>query len=264
MKRIFTLFIILAIAITANAQFYLYDFEDGVDTTVWVSFANGKTAAKSDISVVLNPKMDTINSTDSVMKFAVHNDADPWVGMFSDAATISISEESHVLLMMVYKTRVSPVGLKLELSLNGGATTSLYKDNSVVAGWQILSFDFAALKGKSYARLTVFPDFPSKRDSGTVAYLDNIGFQDQINTVVKEFSGSEMKIYPNPADYRVAVMYPEMTGVKISDIRGQEIKTVRFNRADSKVVEIGELKPGMYFATALTAKGNFTMQFLKK
>jgi hypothetical protein len=264
MKGIFTLLILVAFAISANAQFYMYDFENGEDTTVWVSFANGKTAAKTDISVVLNPKMDTINSTDSVMKFVVHNDADPWVGMFSDAATVTISEESHVLLMMVHKTRVSPVGLKLELSLNGGATTSLYKDNTVIDGWQILSFDFAALKGKSYKRLTVFPDFPAKRDSGVVAYLDNIGFEDQINTVVKEFEGAQMKIYPNPADYRVAVMYPEMTGVKISNIQGQEMKTVRFDRTDSKVVEIGELKPGLYFATAITAKGNFTMQFLKK
>ena len=52
MKRIFTLLIVLIFVVTAQAQFYLYDFEDGVDTTVWVPFANGKTAAKSDINVV--------------------------------------------------------------------------------------------------------------------------------------------------------------------------------------------------------------------
>ncbi len=264
MKRIFTLLFILIFAITANAQFYLYDFEDGVDTTVWVPFANGKTGTNKDISVVLNPKMDTINSTDSVMMFVVHDDSDPWVGMFADAATVTISEESHILNMMVYKTKISPVGLKLELSLNSGATTSLYKDNTVVEGWQILSFDFAALKGKSYARLTVFPDFPAKRDSGTVAYIDNIGFQDESNTAIKEFEGTEMKIYPNPADHRVAVLYPEIRGVRISNIQGQEIKLLRFDPTNSQVVEIGELKPGMYFMTALTAKGDFTMQFMKK
>ena len=264
MKRIFTLLIVLFFVVTAQAQFYLYDFEDGVDTTVWVPFANGKTAAKSDINVVLNPLLDTINETDSVLMFDVHDDADPWVGMFSDAITVTISEEEHILAMMVYKTKSSPVGLKLELSLNSGATTSLYKDNTVLDGWQLLTFDFSALKGKTYKRLTVFPDFPAKREEGILTYLDNIGFQTTTNTVVREFDGESMKIYPNPAEHRVAVQYPGMKALKLSNLQGQEIRTINFGIADSKVVEVGDLKPGFYLATAITEKGNFTMQFVKK
>ncbi len=267
MKRIFTLLIVLIFAISANAQFTtLYDFEDGADTTVWIPFANGKLGTKNDINVLLNPAMDTVNSSDSVLMFVVHPDADPWVGMYSDAFPVSITQESHVLSIMVYKTIESPVVLKLELSLNSGPTTSKTVSNTVVDEWQMLSFDFSDLKGKIYSRLTVFPDFPASRNKidSTIVYLDNIAIEDPTNTAIKEFAGIEMKIFPSPAEFRMAVQYPEMTGVRISNIQGQEIRTVSFGLTNSKVIEVGDLTPGIYLATAITAKGNFTMRFMKK
>lgn len=267
MKRTFTLLIILIFAVSANAQFTtLYDFEDGADTTIWNPFANGKLGTKNDINVVLNPAMDTVNSSDSVMMFVVHPDADPWVGMYSDAFPVSITQESYILSMMVYKTITSPVSLKLELSLNNGPTTSKSVENTKVDEWQLLSFDFSELKGKIYSRLTVFPDFPASRNKvdSTIVYLDNIAIQDPTNTAVKEFAGVEMKIFPSPAEFRIAVQYPEMTAVRISNIQGQEIRTVSFGLTNSKVIEVGDLKPGIYLATAITPHGDFTMRFMKK
>ena len=73
-----------------------------------------------------------------------------------------------------------------------------------------------------------------------------------------------MKLYPNPVEYRMAVVYPGMTGLRISNTNGQEIRTIKFGQVNSKVVEVGDLTSGMYFVTALTAKGNHTMQFMKK
>jgi hypothetical protein len=73
-----------------------------------------------------------------------------------------------------------------------------------------------------------------------------------------------MKLYPNPADFRMAVVYPEMTGVRISYMNGQEIRTLTFGKVDSKVVEVGDLKTGTYLLTAITPKGHFTMPFIKK
>ncbi len=267
MRKIFTFLIVLVIVISANAQYTtLYDFEDGVDTTVWIPFANGKSGSTKDISVLLNPMKDTINSSDSVMMFVVHPDADPWVGMFSDAFPVSITQESHVLSMMVYKKIESPVLLKLELSMNGGATTSKSVTNSVVDAWQMLNFDFSDLIGKIYSRLTVFPDFPESRNKidSTIVFLDNIAIEDPTNTAIQEFEGYKMKLYPNPADHRMAVLYPEMTGLRISGINGQEIRTIKFSTANQKVIEVGDLKTGTYFVTAFTSKGNFTMPFIKK
>ncbi|MBK6284395.1 MAG: T9SS type A sorting domain-containing protein [Draconibacterium sp.] len=63
-----------------------------------------------------------------------------------------------------------------------------------------------------------------------------------------------MKIYPNPAEHRMAVLYPGMTGLRILNINGQEIRTVKFGAANQKVIEVGDLSSGSYFVTALTAK----------
>jgi hypothetical protein len=273
MKTIFTFLIVILVAVSAGAQtqyMTVWDFEDGKDTAVWVPFANGAGGSKMDINVVLNPSMDTINGSDSVMMFVVHANADPWVGMWSDSlemldGAIEISEDSHILSMMVYKTIGSPVHLKLEQSITGGPIAEIADSNDVVNAWQLLEFDFSQVIGNYYARITVFPDFPTgARTGGTTVYLDNIAMQDPTNTSVKEFDGSEMKIYPNPVDHRMAVVYPDMTGVRISNINGQEIRTLKFGHVNSKVIEVGDLKTGMYFVTALTSKGNFTMSFMKK
>ncbi len=94
---------------------------------------------------------------------------------------------------------------------------------------------------------------------------DTTIFVDLINSVPGDLKEHLIfKIYPNPVDYRMAVLYPGMTGVKISNINGQEIRTINFSSANQKVIEVGDLNSGTYFVTALTPKGNYTMPFIKK
>ena len=270
MKKIFTFLIFLVAVISVSAQYQvLFDFEDGKDTTIWIPFANGKDGTKKDISVVLNPLSDNVNNSDSVLMFIVHDNSDPWVGMYTDSlemvdGAIEFTTESHILSMMVNKSKSSPLRLKLEQSLTGGKDWSAEVVNDKTDEWQLLSFDFTEVIGQYYGRLTVFPDFPAKREGGTTAYLDNIAISTPDNTAIKEFEGSKMKLYPNPAEFRMAVLYPEMTGVKILNINGQEIRTIKFSTTNQKVIEVGDLSAGSYFVTALTSKGNFTMPFIKK
>ena len=171
-----------------------------------------------------------------------------------------------MMSMMINKPNVSLVRIKLERSTTGSAVYTANDTNTVTNEWELMEYDFSEKKGQYFQRITLFPDNTSKADrtEEMVVYMDNVGIQTPDNTSVKEFEGSKMKIYPNPADHRVAVVYPGMTGIKISNISGQEIRTVNFGVRDSKVLEIGDLNPGVYLATALTQKGNFTMQFIKK
>jgi hypothetical protein len=168
--------------------------------------------------------------------------------------------------LMVNKPVESSVRMKVEQSTTGSDVFTVADTNTVVNEWEFLEFDFAQKIGHGFKRLTIFPEGTSKanRTQELDVYVDNIGIQNPENTSIKEFEGSKMKLYPNPVDYRMAVVYPEMTGMRISNINGQEIRTIKFNLANQKVIEVGDLHSGTYFVTALTAKGNFTMPFIKK
>ncbi|HCE59192.1 MAG TPA: hypothetical protein DER09_15495 [Prolixibacteraceae bacterium] len=277
MKKIFTFLFVACFATLVSAQVdykILFDFENGVDTTIWMPFANG-TGTKKDVNVVLNPLPGTVNSTDSVLMMKLYTGAESWVGLYVDLDTLEIEDvygsigfddEVYMMSMMINKPNVSLVRIKLERSTTGSAVYTANDTNTVTNEWELMEYDFSEKKGQYFQRITLFPDNTSKADrtEEMVVYMDNVGIQTPDNTSVKEFEGSKMKIYPNPADHRVAVVYPGMTGIKISNISGQEIRTVNFGVRDSKVLEIGDLNPGVYLATALTQKGNFTMQFIKK
>ena len=114
MKKIFTFLIILFFAISAGAQIgyqTIFDFEDGVDTTIWIPFANG-VGTKADLNVVENPLANNVNSSDSVLWMHIYTDAEGWVGYWVDLDTleidgiygnVEISEESYMMSLMVYK-----------------------------------------------------------------------------------------------------------------------------------------------------------------
>ncbi|MGE0021426.1 MAG: T9SS type A sorting domain-containing protein [Draconibacterium sp.] len=277
MKKTFTFLIVLLFVITSNAQVNyktLFDFEDGVDTTIWMPFANGL-GTKKDLNVVLNPLPGNVNNTDSVLMMRLLIGAESWVGLYVDLDTLEIEDvygaigfddDVYMMSMMVNKPIESSVRIKLERSTTGSPVFTVADTNTVVNEWELLEFNFSEKKGQFFQRVTLFPDDTPKaaRTEELVVYMDNVAIQNLNNTSIKEFEGAEMKIYPNPADFRIAVVYPGMTGVKLSNVSGQEIRTVQFGMTNSKVIEIGDLKPGMYFATALTSKGNFTMQFMKK
>jgi hypothetical protein len=281
MRKIFTFFIVLLIAVSVNAQVKyetLFNFENGMDTLWWNQFANG-TGTKADLKVVLNPLQDNVNSSDSVLMMHLYTGAESWVGYYADLDKlyadydypidqIYLSEESHWLSLMVNKPIESSVRIKLELSTTGAnpTTITVADTNTVVNEWELCEFDFTPMIGNGWRRLTIFPEGTSKanRTQELDVYVDNIGFQTSENTSIKEFEGSKMKLYPNPVDYRMAVLYPEMTGVKISNINGQEIRTIKFGTSNQKVIEVGDLSAGTYFVTAIASKGNFTMPFIKK
>lgn len=281
MKRIFTFLIVLLTTLSLSAQVQyetLFDFENGVDTLWWNPFANG-TGGKADLQVVMNPFQDNINNSDSVLWMHLYTGAESWVGYYTDLDKlynefdypidqVYLADDTYMMSLMVNKPVESSVRIKLERSTTGAdpSTYTVADTNTVINQWEFLEFDFTAMIGNGWQRVTIFPDGTSKADRAEEidVYVDNVGIQTPENTAVKEFDGAQMKLYPNPAEFRMAVVYPGITGVRISNINGQEIRTIKFGTVNSKVVEVGDLTAGMYFVTALTAKGNHTMQFMKK
>jgi hypothetical protein len=281
MKTIFTFLIGFLIATSVGAQDVtyrtLFNFEDGIDTLYWMPFANG-TGTKADLQVVLNPMVDeATNGSDSVLWMHIYTGAEAWVGYYIDfnvaydgyyldQSAYGFDEDSYMMSMMVYKPVESASRIKVEKSLTGAADKTLADTNTVINQWEFMEYDFSVYIGHVFNRLTIFPESTSKanRTEEVDVYVDNIGIQTSANTSIKEFDGTKMKLYPNPVDFRMAVVYPGMTGVRIANINGQEIRTLKFGAVNSKVVEVGDLVPGTYFVTALTSKGSYTMPFIKK
>ena len=219
------------------------------------------------------------NGSDSVLWMHIYTGAEAWVGYYvdfdkaydgyyTDESAFGFEEDAYMMSMMVYKPVESASRIKVERSLTGASpsTLTIADTNTVINQWQFLEYDFSQMIGHVWQRLTIFPESTSKanRTAEVDVYVDNIGIQDPSNTSIKEFEGAKMKLYPNPVDYRMAVVYPGMTGVRISDLSGREIRTLNFGSVNSKVVEVGDLTTGTYLVTALTSKGNFTMPFIKK
>jgi hypothetical protein len=267
MKRIFTFLFLFMMITTAFGQMErFFTFETGADTG-WTVFAN-TAAGIEDIWVVENPAKDAVNSSDSCLKFHVRPGADRWVGLYTDYDVLTeFTEDAKTLAMMVYKEVISPVGLKVERSLNGGSDLTVKVPNTLTYEWELLTFDFTPAVGFFYERFTIFPDFPDDaRDpsDSTDVWMDNIGVPEETNTTVKEFAETKMWLYPTPATNRMAVQCDNMTGIIVSDVTGRIVKSMQFGLTNSKVIPTADLISGIYFLTAETTKGRVTMRFLKE
>jgi len=266
MKKLSTLLILTVLAIGANAQ--LTDpitFEEAYADTSWNIFENGAETVPEDLSIVENPWASDLNGSDSVLQFVVHDDSRTWVGMYSDnVGTMEFTEEANTMTMMVMKSIISPMRMKLELSINDGEIYTTTVENTLLDEWELIVFSFPDAAGYFYERLTIFPDFPEARDGGTIVYIDNIANYDPTTYVGNQSSGALIEIFPNPVENRMSVRYPEMTGLTISNVLGQTLKSFAFQTTQSKVLELGDLQTGVYFVTVESGDGIYTVPFVKK
>lgn len=246
-----------------NAQLSLpVDFENPQEDTAWTQFANAGDAEENMV-LAENPAKDGINTSDNCIKFVVLDNADPWAGAWSDAyGPFEITEENHVMEMMVYKDKISPSGLKIEGGEGDPAQVELKAENTVTGEWELLTFDFSDAIGVTYPRLVFFPDFPDTRTEGGTVYIDNINWAGASS--VEPVSREMIRVFPNPVTDMVTVRYPEMNRISISNIVGQRVKTLEFQATGEKVFDVSGLKTGIYFLTLETADGAVSTKLIKE
>lgn len=274
MRKLLLLFSFMAAGVIAlNAQVteeYLITFEAESDTTGWLVFGNGANATDEDVTVVENPDATGINPTEMALRFVVRDDADPWAGMvLNDSLTgdnaIVITEENHIFTMMVYKSNLERVGLKLERGLNGAPNVEVVVPNTVTDEWELLTFDFSEYIGSTYEALVIFPDFPLEmRTQGAEVYIDNIAFGEGSAVSADILERMSLRVYPNPAQHTLHIQQARMTGYVISNSLGQRLVMKNFDAADHVTVELGSLKPGLHFISVQSDEGMHTARFIKK
>ena len=181
MKKQYLLLMFLAGIFTAISQNAPIDFEaggNGADWT-WTVFEND---TNPPLEIVVNPDPSGINTSETVAKFTALQLGQPYAGVESmhgsDIGTFDLTASNALVNIMVYKTKISDVGIKY-VTPSGGAQMELKVPNTVVNQWELITIDFSDYIGLGETtgldQIVIFPDFIA-RDADDVIYFDNISF----------------------------------------------------------------------------------------
>ena len=142
----------------------------------WNVFEN---SSNPPLEFVANPFPSGINTSATVAKFTAQQAGQPYAGTetansASGMPVFNLDAAHKIVKIMVYKTTISDVGIKFA-DPTGFAFQEIKIPNTVINGWQELTFDFTAQIRNGYKQIIIFPDFTA-RGSTNVIYFDNIRF----------------------------------------------------------------------------------------
>ena len=165
-KNNYILGALLLISTLSFAQNNPIDFEEGghgADWT-WTVFENDDNPA---LEIVANPDA-TVNTSSTVAKFTARAAGEAHAGCESqhgsDIGNYQITASNSTITIMVYKTVISDVGIKLVTS-TGWSKGEIKVANTKVNEWEKLTFDFSGMdhEGMTYDQIVIFPDFKGGR-----------------------------------------------------------------------------------------------------
>ena len=182
MKRTLLITAALLFSAVAYAQTSPVNFEadgNGADWT-WEVFENTDDPA---LEIIDNPDATDPNLSAKVAKFTARVDGATFAGVTTDGiGSFTLDETNRTIKIMVWKTTISDVGIKLEAA-GGWSEGEIKVANTVTNQWEELTFNFAdknnppASEGGAFTKLTIFPDFTA-RSQENVIYFDNVSFGD--------------------------------------------------------------------------------------
>jgi hypothetical protein len=170
-------------SIGLHAQKSPIDFETGGNgaTWTWTVFENSSNPA---IEIITNPDQSGINTSSKVMKFTALQAGNPWAGCESkhgstDLDTFSWNSTNRIIKIMVWKSEISDVAIKIASSTNW-SETEVKIPNTKINEWEELTFDFTNKinppSGNGVLdQIIIFPDFQA-RTGDNICYIDNITF----------------------------------------------------------------------------------------
>lgn len=242
------------------------DFEDGghgADWT-WAVFENDDNPA---LEIVDNPDA-TVNTSSTVAKFTARTTGNPYAGCESlhgtDIGEYQITESNSTITILVYKTRISDVGIKL-VTASGWAKPEVKVANTKVNEWEKLTFDFSTVdhEGMTYDQIVVFPDFLGDRAEDQIIYFDNIVIGDAEVNSVKTLTASEVSVYPNPANnlVEVAIENGSIENITVLNLTGQSVLEQNTNSA---TLDVSMLATGVFTIQVTTSLGQSVQRLIIK
>lgn len=139
----------------------------------WKVFENG---SNPPLLMVANPDTTGLNPSATVARFDAQQFGAPFAGCETmhgtDIGTFTIDANNKIIRIMVYKTTVSDVGIKL-VRFDNWSLGEIKIPNTKTNEWEQLEFDFSAHMGNTYDQMVIFPDFTG-RPEDRIIYFDNI------------------------------------------------------------------------------------------
>ncbi|MFN1834428.1 T9SS type A sorting domain-containing protein [Balneola sp. MJW-20] len=179
MKSFFLTIVAFALSSVATAQINPINFEadgNGADWS-WTVFENGD---NPPVDVIFNPDATGANTSDSVAAITVRAEGASFAGATTrDIGSFTLDETNRTIKIMVWKSKISDVGIKLETA-SGFAYPEVKVANTVTNEWEELTFDFSNVDNppsEPWNGITIFPDFGERSEDATI-YFDNITFSE--------------------------------------------------------------------------------------
>ena len=183
MKLLSTILILMitSICFSQNAPI---DFEAGGEGANW-GWNVFENADNPPLEFVSNPDPSGINQSAMVAKFTARDTnagAAPYAGLESqhggNIGTFDLTSENALVNIMVYKTKISDVGIKFATP-TGGAQAEIKVANTLINQWELITIDFSGYIGLGETtgldQIIIFPDFIN-RTADDIIYFDNITF----------------------------------------------------------------------------------------
>ena len=244
MKSLFTL-LFTAVATILWGQAGPIDFEpSGYGATwTWTTFEN---ASNPPVEMVSNPAPGGINISSTVCKFTALVGGAPWAGFESlhgqGIGLFNLTAANCQIKMMVYKSVISPVGIKFATPA-GASTGEILVSNTLINQWEELTFDFSnvlsAPSSTGIDQIIFFPDFAQRADNN-ICYLDNIKFSNQDGSQNTEPMGpaptptypsnAVISLFSNPyTNVPVDTWQAPWSSAQLTDLQIQGNDTKRYN-----------------------------------
>jgi len=160
-----------------------FDFEAGGNVGTWSVFENDSNPA---LEFIPNPDATGANTSATVAKFTALQAGQRYAGTETKSGPVfTLDASNSTVRIMVWKSVISPVGIKFA-NANGGAQVEVLVANQTVNAWEEIVFDLSGNVGlgdtSDLTTVIVFPDFDavgSERTQDNVIYFDNITFSAQ-------------------------------------------------------------------------------------
>ncbi len=244
MKLLYISTLFISLASASFAQIGPIDFETGGHgaTWTWTCFEND---ANPPLEIIANPDPSGLNTSSTVAKFTALQTGNPWAGCETShgagVGTFSITQSNKLIRIMVWKTKISPVGIKLVTS-SSASLGQILVSNTQINKWEQLTFDFSAhIGGMVYDQLVVFPDFIA-RPADDIIYFDNI-FGPAAFLGNEELSAPQVDIYPNPSNGIFEIQSEtKFDKVEVVDMEGRII----LSGSETTKIDLSNKSQGIY------------------
>jgi hypothetical protein len=247
MKNFTSLLLFSLLAFSLSSQNIPVNFEEegnGAEWT-WTVFENDTNPA---LEIVSNPDSSSYNTSSKVAKFTALVEGQPFAGCETmhgeDIGTFTIADSNAIIRILVWKSEISDVGIKL-VRADNWSLGEIKIPNTVINQWEQLEFDFSSHMGNVYDQIVIFPDF-NARSGDNVIYFDDIYGEKAVLSSTTELKAIDFTIFPNPASEELNLRADEsITNYTIYSIAGAVVSKVETGEEITSI-DISGLREGVY------------------